>query len=231
MKITHEDLAAFIPSLRQPGSKTLLHVGCGSARPERLPDCFKSHHWREVRLDIDPKVKPDIVASLTDMSGVPSASVDAVWSSHNLEHLEGFQVPQALKELRRVLKPGGFALITLPDLERITRLVADGRGDEVMYTSPAGPITPLDMLFGHQASLARGNHYMGHRTGFTAERLGKKLADAGFAEVRVIKGRSFDLWAVAVNTAEPSAAAGSRTDVQKAAQPTVSNQHLYVDTQ
>ena len=54
------------------------------------------------------------------------------------------------------------------------------------------------MLFGHQASLTRGNHYMAHRTGFTAERLGTMLAEAGFGEVRVVKGRSFDLWAVAV---------------------------------
>ncbi len=198
MKITPEDLAQFVPSLRQPGNKTLLHIGCGTASPERLPDCFKSAQWHEVKLDIDPKVKPDIVASLTDMSAVASASVDAVWSSHNIEHLEGFQVPQALREIRRVLKPGGFALITLPDLQRIAELVAQDRGEDVLYTSPAGPITPLDMLFGHQASLARGNHYMAHRTGFTAKRLGKMLAEAGFGEVRVVKGRSFDLWAVAL---------------------------------
>nr|WP_019367388.1 class I SAM-dependent methyltransferase [Pseudomonas luteola] len=198
MKITHNDLASFIPSLHQPGEKTLLHIGCGTAGPERLPECFKSSIWREVRLDINPNVKPDIVASLTDMSAVEDASVDAVWSSHNLEHLEGFEVPGALAEIRRVLKPCGFALITLPNLQRIAQLIAEGRGEEVIYTSPAGPITPLDMLFGHQASLARGNRYMGHRTGFTAERLGNKLTEAGFEEVRVLKGRSFDLWAVAV---------------------------------
>ncbi len=206
MKITPEDLAQFVPSLRQPGNKTLLHIGCGTASPERLPDCFKSAQWHEVKLDIDPKVKPDIVASLTDMSAVASASVDAVWSSHNIEHLEGFQVAGALGEIRRVLKPGGFALITLPDLQRIAELVAQDRGEDVLYTSPAGPITPLDMLFGHQASLARGNHYMAHRTGFTAKRLGKMLAEAGFGEVRVLKGRSFDLWAVALNSNQLSEA-------------------------
>jgi Uncharacterized protein conserved in bacteria len=207
MKITQQDLASFIPSLSEPGDKTLLHIGCGTASPERLPECFRGTHWREIKLDIDPRVKPDIVASLTDMSMVATASADAVWSSHNLEHLEGFQVPQALEEIRRVLKPGGFALITLPDLGRIAQLITEGRADQVLYTSPAGPITPLDMLFGHQASLTRGNHYMAHRTGFTAERLGTKLAEAGFEEVRVVKGRSFDLWAVAVVANAPLAAA------------------------
>ena len=84
-------------------------------------------------------------------------------------------------------------------LQQIAELIAAGRGDEVMYTSPAGPITPLDMLFGHQASLARGNIYMAHRTGYTPERLRKVLAEAGFADVRVMRGNAFDLWAVAVS--------------------------------
>lgn len=197
-KISDADLTQFIPLLHTSGRKILLHIGCGSTPKARLPACFKAPAWHEVRLDIDAAVKPDITASLTDMSAVASASVDAVWSSHNLEHLEGFEVPTALAEIRRVLKPGGFALITLPDLQRVAQLIAEGRGDEVMYVSPAGPITPLDMLFGHQASLAGGNCYMGHRTGFTADRLGNALTRAGFDEVRVLKGNSFDLWALAI---------------------------------
>lgn len=198
MKITHEDLARFIPNLRQPAERVLLHVGCGTARQERLPECFKTGEWREVRLDIDPGVQPDIVADLTDMQAVPDTCADAIWSSHNLEHLEGYDVPTALAEFRRVLKPGGFALINLPDLQRIAELIVAGQVDQILYRSPAGPITPLDMLFGHQASLQRGNHYMAHRTGFTAERLAHQLNEAGFEEVRVIKGTAYDLWAVAI---------------------------------
>lgn len=198
MQITHENLAAFIPSLHQPGDKTLLHVGCGTAPQQRLPVCFHRPEWKEVRLDIDPKVKPDITASMTDMSPVQDASADAVWSSHNLEHLETHQVQVALKEFRRVLRPGGFALINLPDLERIAQLITQGKLDEVLYTSPAGPVRPIDMLFGHGPSIARGNHYMAHRTGFTAKRLGEQLRQAGFQEVRVISGSHYDLWAVAI---------------------------------
>lgn len=199
MKITHDDLATFVPCLRQPGIKTLLHVGCGTAQKSRLPACFQDKSWKEVRLDIDPKVKPDIVASLTDMSAISTSSADAVWSSHNLEHLEGYQVSIALREIRRVLKPGGFVLMTLPNLEAVVRLIADGRADEAIYVSPAGPITPMDMLFGHQRSLEQGNRYMAHRTGFTPSRLGQFLLNANFSEVRVTRGNNYDLWAVAVN--------------------------------
>lgn len=198
MQITHENLAAFIPSLRQPSEKTLLHVGCGTATRQRLPACFQRPEWREIRLDIDPKVKPDIIASMTDMSAVQDASADAIWSSHNLEHLETHQVLGALKEFRRVLRPGGFALINLPNLDRIAQLIVAGKLDEVLYTSPAGPVRPIDMLFGHGPCIERGNHYMAHRTGFTAKRLGTQLQQAGFQEVRVTAGTHYDLWAVAI---------------------------------
>lgn len=197
MKITYDDLADLIPPLNQGQPRTLLNIGCGKADRARLPECFQDSRWQEIRLDIDPTVQPDIVSSITEMTAVETGSMDAVWSSHNLEHLEDFQVPQALAEIRRVLKPGGFALITLPNLERIAQLIVEGKIDEVIYVSPAGPITPLDMLFGHQASIARGNSYMAHRTGFTNRRLGCRLIEAGFEEVRILPGQAFDLWAIA----------------------------------
>jgi predicted SAM-dependent methyltransferase len=128
----------------------------------------------------------------------PDASFDAVWSSHNVEHLHTFEVPIAFAEFRRVLRSDGFALITCPDLEAITRLVADGKMHQVIYTSPAGPITPFDMLYGHSASIATGNVFMAHNTGYTTERLGRVALEAGFEEVRVGKGRFLDIWALAL---------------------------------
>ena len=177
--------------------RQLLHVGCGQARSERLPACFQTPEWRELRLDIDPGVQPDIIGSITDLSAVASASVDAIWSSHSLEHVHSFEVPLALAEFRRVLAPDGFALITLPDLRAIARHIADDRLCEPLYQSAAGPITALDVVFGYQASVASGNHFMAHRTGFTATTLGEALLDAGFDEVRVHEGQRWDLWAIA----------------------------------
>ncbi|WP_439594647.1 class I SAM-dependent methyltransferase [Falsiroseomonas sp.] len=179
-------------------SRLVLHVGCGAASPDKLPaHFFPAGQWREVRLDIDPDVAPDVLASITDMAAVPDASVDAIWSSHNLEHLFPHEVPLALAEFRRVLKPGGFALMTMPDLQQIARLVAEDRLTDPAYLSPMGPITPLDMLYGHGASLARGNVFMGHRGGFTARSLEMALIAAGFPIVRVVRDESFALWATA----------------------------------
>lgn len=179
-------------------AKTVLNVGSGSYAPDKLHPTFRNPEWKEVRYDIDTRVSPDIVGSIVDMSAVESELCDAIWSSHNLEHLHTYEVPKALSEFRRVLSPRGFALITTPDLESIAELVVAGRLEDTAYQSPAGPIAALDMLFGLSSAIAHGNHFMAHNTGFTADRLGRLLIDAGFAEAFAKRGAAYDLWALAV---------------------------------
>lgn len=178
----------------------LLHVGCGPKTRAQTTRGFADGDWTERRLDIDPAVRPDVTGTMTDMSAVASASVDAIFSSHNIEHLYPHEVPLALAEFLRVLTAGGNAVITCPDLRSICALVADDRLTDTAYTSPAGPITPLDVLFGHRAALAQGNLFMAHRCGFTQKVLVQTLRACGFAAVAsAARGwaPSFDLWAVA----------------------------------
>ena len=179
-------------------TKTFLHVGCGRQRKDATTQGFNTGEWDELRLDIDPSVEPDIVGTMTDMSAVPDASVDAVFSSHNIEHLYAHDVPVALAEFMRVLKPHGFVVITCPDLQSVCALVAQDKLSEPAYISPAGPIAPLDILYGHRASMQQGNLYMAHRCGFTEKVLGATLAVAGFVGVVTLaRPANFDLWAVA----------------------------------
>ena len=176
--------------------KRVLNSGCGHHNPERLPAVFHGDSWEEIRVDIDPLVKPDVLTSTTDLRHFESSSIDAVYSSHNLEHLYIHDVEKALAEFVRVLKPKGFALITLPDIEKIAQWIVDGNLEQVAYTSKMGPITPFDMLYGHKKAVQEGNSYMAHNSGFTAASLGNILLSAGFKEVRVRPGNNFDLWAV-----------------------------------
>ena len=68
--------------------KRVLNAGSGSYAARRLHPVFAQEAWKEIRLDIDPQSKPDVVASITDMkSAFSPQSFDAIWSSHTLEHL------------------------------------------------------------------------------------------------------------------------------------------------
>ncbi len=147
---------------------------------------------------------------MTDMSGVADASVDAIFSSHNIEHLYPHEVPKALAEFKRVLKPDGFVVITCPDLQSVCALVAQDKLTEPAYISPAGPITPLDILYGHRPPMAKGNLYMAHRCGFTQKVLTGTLQAAGFAMVAARRREhpSYDLWALA--SVQPMAEADLR---------------------
>ena len=196
---------------------TLLHIGCGPKRKNQTTRGFNTDAWTELRLDIDADVQPDIIGTMTDMSAVAEASVDAIFSSHNIEHLYPHEVGPALAEFIRVLRPDGFLVVTCPDLQEVCRLVAEDKLLEPAYTSPAGPITPLDILYGHRPPMARGNLYMSHRCGFTEKVLIGTLRSCGFKTV-ASKRRAhpyYDLYAVA-----------TKADMQEADLRTLAAQHI-----
>lgn len=180
-------------------ARIVLHVGPGHRNNgAKLPAAFLGSEWKEIRLDIDPANEPDIAGSMLNMAAVTDGSVDAIYSAHNIEHVFAHEVPQVLKEFLRVLKPGGFLVVTCPDLQTVCQLVAEDKLNDAAYSSRAGPITPLDILYGHRAALAAGHHSMAHKCGFTLKTLTQALHQAGFAaSAGKRRLRGLDLWVVA----------------------------------
>ena len=114
------------------------------------------------------------------LKGLGDESFDFVYSSHNLEHLCRHEVPIALHEFHRVICAGGALEITVPDLQGVAKHVAEGNLTDPLYTSMDGdPIAPIDILFGFGKSLAAGNGFYAHKTGFTAKSLGDAMEAAG----------------------------------------------------
>lgn len=184
-----------------PETMAVLHIGYGASSQETLPPGFRQPGWREIRLDIDPDSHPDIAASLTGLRAIADAEVDAVYASCCIEHLHPHEVKPALQELHRVLKPAGHAIIAVPDLQEAARHIAAGRLEDPLYASPAGPIAPIDMLYGHRASMADGKTFMAHRTGFTRDTLAAAVIGAGFAAALVKHApSSLGLTAIAFRT-------------------------------
>jgi SAM-dependent methyltransferase len=175
--------------------RVLINVGCGPPGGSLLPLDLQS--WREVRVDIDASVQPDVIADLTDLSPIRDQSADAVWAAHCVEHLYEHQVRPALSEFRRILRDDGFLCVIVPDLQRVAQLVAADRLHEPVYQSAAGPIRAHDILFGFGAAIASGQTSMAHRCGFTPGMMQQYFNGLQFGEV-LLRRRSAALELVAV---------------------------------
>ena len=114
-----------------------------------------------MRLDIDETVKPDIVASLTDLGDI--GEFDLIYCSHTLEHLYYPDAIKAVSEFHRVLKKEGGIIINVPNLEGIVPTF------DIIYESVSGPITGHHMIYGYPGE------YWAHRTGFTKRTLNEIL--------------------------------------------------------
>lgn len=126
-----------------------------------------------ILLNIQPGPGVDHVGSCTSLP-FPDASIDEIYASHVLEHLSFVdELPQALREMQRVLKPGGVARISVPDFEIICSL----------FASPHFPkdqrYALMTVAFGGQT-----DPHDFHKVGLTYDLLGHFALHAGFTRMR-----------------------------------------------
>jgi hypothetical protein len=189
------------PAEQQPDKRTklLVNLGSGSKGTSWLPAMFEE--WRELRIDSDAEVAPDILADVTDLSAIESGSADAVWSAHCLEHLYLYQVGRVVTEAYRILTDDGFLCLIVPDLQAIAEYIVSDRLHEVVYESPAGPVIAHDIIFGFGPHLEQGYTGMAHKCGFTPLVLLEKLRAAPFADIMMQRRPNQELAAVACKRA------------------------------
>lgn len=87
----------------------ILDIGCGNKPYASYFSC------EYLGLDPYPGTKADIVRDAWD-SGLPGNSLDAVILNQSLEHISDTQA--TIKEIERILKPGGLVLVTVPQTVR-----------------------------------------------------------------------------------------------------------------
>jgi hypothetical protein len=170
----------------------VLNVG-GNTKAIPLPARYEG--WEHVLLDIAPGPDVDIVCDARDIGKMASQMdieelFDVVLCSHNLEHYYAHDVVPVLVGFRRTLAlTTGEVHIVVPNIGQLIVEMVEHKIDldDVLYMSPAGDITPLDVLYGWGKEIEEsGNPFFAHKTGFTARRLHRVLEAAGFRDVKVI---------------------------------------------
>jgi len=180
--------SAILESLaRSDGSRSVLIAGSG---PGRMKE-WATAGYSETYLDIEPKNKPDVVASMTDMGEI--GPYDVVFCSHALEHLYPHEVNPALREFKRVLKPGGVAIILVPDLEGV-QPTNDILPD---YHLPQANVTGLHLFYGDHTQIPEFP-FMAHHCGFVSQTLRYALESAGFAAVTTERQSSYNLLGIGI---------------------------------
>ncbi|SFV02955.1 Predicted SAM-depedendent methyltransferase [Polaromonas sp. YR568] len=165
---------------RRPGVNSVLNVGGGS---KSTPISSHFDGWQHDLLDIDPKGAPDLVCDARQLRTLPGGSYDAVYCSHNLEHYYRHEGLNVVRGFHHILNETGFAEIRVPDIEQVMAAMREQQLelDDVLYQSPAGPITAHDVVYGLQIEIqTSGQDFYAHKTGFTPKSLGKILMDGGF---------------------------------------------------
>lgn len=129
--------------------------------------------------------------------GIPhgDGTVDAVYSSHMLEHVTRDQAEFVLRECHRVLKPGGTLRVVVPDLRLLARKYLDG--DRAFFGDHDGPLADAFVRSLYLRSVPKGRlperlarrvlrtDEGGHQWMYDGESMSRLIARAGFRDVRV----------------------------------------------
>ena len=98
-----------------------LDIGCGGIKP--FKHFIGVDNYRDCALFGNP-VHPDMVMDADNLSMISDQSMDSVFSSHLLEHIEDFR--KALKEWWRVIKPNGYLVLYLPHKDLYPNIGQEG---------------------------------------------------------------------------------------------------------
>ncbi len=88
-----------------------LDLGCGQRKVFPAKHVLGVDNYKDLQL-FGAMANPDIVASVDKLDMFADGSIDCVFSSHTLEHIEDYEA--SLADWWRVVKPGGYLILYLP---------------------------------------------------------------------------------------------------------------------
>ncbi|NET71423.1 MAG: hypothetical protein F6K62_10970 [Sphaerospermopsis sp. SIO1G2] len=177
-------------TMPQTDKKIVVSLGHNSASAGRLSKQFSPREqWHEIRVDTHESVEPDVKSELWAIGDIPDASVDAVWVGYILQRFTFQQARSIVQEVMRMMKDGAELLVAVPDLQMAATYIARDEADMEMYHSPAGMVTPPDMLFGFRQFTDKGDMVHAHKSGYTSTMLSDMLRELGVCNMKMKRNR------------------------------------------
>ena len=132
-------------------------------------------------LNIQKNDGVDFVGSISDLSQFDDNSIEEIYASHVVEHVDQKNIKKTLEGIYRVLKNDGKFYISVPDLDVLCRIFIDNKAPAKVK------FHVMRMMFGGQT-----DEFDYHYFGWNYEFLNSYLIAAGFKKNERVK--SFNLF-------------------------------------
>tara|TARA_B100000900_G_scaffold353691_1_gene321988 strand:- start:17 stop:526 length:510 start_codon:yes stop_codon:yes gene_type:complete len=132
-------------------------------------------------LNIQKNDGVDFVGSISDLSQFEDESIEEIYASHVVEHIDQKNIKKTLKGIYRVLKNGGKFYVSVPDLDILCKIFIE------KTAPPKVKYHVMRMMFGGQT-----DEFDYHYFGWNYEFLNAYLLEAGFKTNERVK--TFDIF-------------------------------------
>jgi len=121
----------------------------------------------------------DFVGSISDLSQFDNDSIEEIYASHVVEHVDQKNIKKTLNGIYRILKEGGKFYISVPDLDVLCKIFINDKAP------PKVKFHVMRMMFGGQTD-EHDYHYFGWNFLFMRD----FLIESGFKKVERVKSFS-----------------------------------------
>ena len=139
----------------------------------------KKEGWKILNIQKNEGV--DYVGDISDLSQFQDNSIDEIYASHVVEHVNQKNISNALKGIYRVLSEKGKFYVSVPDLDILCRIFIDPKAPTKVK------FHVMRMMFGGQI-----DNYDFHYFGWNFEFLNSYLTGSNFSKVERVN--SFGLF-------------------------------------
>ncbi len=104
-------------------NKAVLHFAPEHQLGLRMKDLCAEYKTADILVEGYSYTHIDYVTDITDMDTIDDASFDCVLAFDVLEHIP--EHLQALREIARILKPGGYCIVSVPQKDNLDKTIED----------------------------------------------------------------------------------------------------------